>query len=134
MTDKKFRKDLKYNTDNSWIKIEDNIATIGMIPLACEKVKEFVFIQLPEKEKMITKGENYVSLEAIKWSGHLSSPLSGKIIEVNESLFDEPIKINQDPYGSWIIKIQIGDKAEIDELMQYEDAKRYYENEDEDEE
>ena len=117
---------LLYNKDNSWIKIEGDIATVGIIEVAAKKVKEFIFIKLPEKGKTIKKGEIYISLEAVKWSGHLESPVSGKIVEVNEKLFDEPSKINKDPYGSWIMKVKLSKKEELKELMNNKEAKKYY--------
>ena len=110
-------KDLKYNKDYSWIKITNDIATIGVTHFLTQRVKEFVFIKLPEQGQTVKKGETYVSLESIKWSGHISSPLTGKITEVNTSLFDEPSEINNNPYDSWIMKIQIKAKSEVDELM-----------------
>jgi glycine cleavage system H protein len=121
-----FPSGLLYNKDNSWVKVEGNIAIVGVIELAVKKVKEFVFIKLPEKGKEIKKDEEYVSLEAVKWNGHLGSPVSGKIVEVNESLFDEPSKINKDPYGIWIMKVKIKDRRELNKLMDYKKAKEYY--------
>lgn len=111
---------LLYNKDSSWIKIEDNIATIGVIEPIAKVLKEFLFIKLPDENK-IKKGEIYVSLETLKWSGHLTSPLSGNVIEVNESLYDEPNKINENPYKSWIMKIEIADKEEIEKLFEPEE-------------
>ncbi|MFP4423944.1 MAG: glycine cleavage system protein H [Candidatus Woesearchaeota archaeon] len=116
---------LKYNKDNSWVKVEGDIATVGVIEPAAKKV-EFVFIQLPEK-KEIKKGDTYVSLEGVKWSGHLSSPVTGEVIEVNEPLFDEPSKINEDPYGEWIMKVKLDDPKEAENLMDSEQAKKEYE-------
>jgi glycine cleavage system H protein len=83
-----------------------------------------VFIQLPEKNKKIKKGETYCSLEAIKWSGHLSSPLSGEIIEVNKPLFDDPSIINKDPYEKgWIVKLKISNKNELENLIRASEVK-----------
>lgn len=115
---------LLYNNDYSWVKLEDDVATLGIIKPACDKIEEFVFVKLPEKGQKIKKGEVYVSLEAIKWSGHLSSPFTGEIIEVNEEIFDEPGKINEDPYGKgWIAKIKLSNKEEKDELITAEKVK-----------
>jgi glycine cleavage system H protein len=111
---------LKYDKENSWVKVEGNTATIGIKESAAKKVKEFVLIDITEKEKEIKKGDTYASVEAVKWSGHLTSPLSGKIVEVNDSLFDEPSKINKDPCGSWIIKLEISNKDELNELSDSE--------------
>jgi glycine cleavage system H protein len=110
---------LLYNNDYSWVKIEGDVATLGITKTACDKVQEFVFVKLPEKSQQIKKGETYVSLEAIKWSGHLSSPLSGEVVEVNEDIFDEPSMINEDPYGKgWIAKIKMKDISEKDDLIE----------------
>ncbi|HDD70904.1 MAG TPA: glycine cleavage system protein H [Candidatus Woesearchaeota archaeon] len=93
--------------EDSWVKKEGNTAIVGLKKEIAEKVKEFVFIKLPEKGKEIKKGEEYVSVESVKWSGHFESPVSGQIIEVNESLFDEPSKINKDPENTWIMKVNL---------------------------
>jgi len=109
--------DLLYTKDNSWVKIEGDIAVVGVTELATKQVKEFVFIQLPKKGEQILKGKTYVSLESVKWSGHLQSPISGEITEVNEALFDEPSKINKDSYGSWIMKVKLSNKDELNDLL-----------------
>lgn len=112
-----FPKNLKYDEKYLWIHINEDVATVGIIKNAAELVKEFVFIQLPELGK-IKKGENLVSLEAMKWSGEIDSPLTGEIIEVNNDLFDEPSIINKDPYGKgWIAKIRIINNKELNALL-----------------
>lgn len=98
--------------NNSWIKVDMGIATVGVSDTAAKKVKEFVFIKLPVKGA-IKRGETYVSLEAVKWSGHLESPVSGEIIDVNQKLYDEPSAINKDPLGSWIMKVKMKDPNEL---------------------
>ena len=118
---------LKYNKDYSWVKIEDDTAVVGIVEPAAKKVKEFVFIKLPDKGKKINQDETYASVEAVKWSGHLSSPLSGEIIEVNNSLFDEPSLLNKEPYKKWIIKIKMQNPKEIESLMNANEAKKFYE-------
>lgn len=127
MSGKNFPEDLKYNKDYSWVKIDGDTATLGIIGPAAKKVKEFVFIKLPEKGKKIQKGENYVSVEAVKWSGHLSSPVTGEIIEVNKPLFDEPSKINKEPYESWIMKVKLDDTKETEKLLDSKEAEKFYE-------
>ncbi len=104
----KLPENLLYNKDYSWIEIDGDVATLGITNLASERVSEFVFIDLPKKGAKIKKGDTYVSLEALKWSGHLESPFGGEIVEVHDELFDEPEIINKDPYGDgWIVKIKI---------------------------
>jgi len=128
MIENNFPKNLKYNKDYSWVKVEGDTAILGIIGPGTKKVKEFVFIMLPEKGKKIKKGEKYVSLEAIKWTGHLSCPVTGEIISVNTPLFDEPSKINDDGYKNWIAKIKVENKKELDELMTSEEAIKFYES------
>lgn len=107
-----------YSKDYSWIKIDKDEAVLGLIKPATDKVQEFVFIDLPKKGQKLNKGDTYVSLEAVKWTGHLYSPLSGEIIEVNNELFNEPGIINQDPYGKgWIAKIKLTNPEEKDDLL-----------------
>lgn len=122
----KFPSELKYNQDYSWVELNNGVVKVGVIKPSAEKVKQFVFIDLPEEGKQIEEGENYVSLEAVKWSGHLSSPVSGKIVDVNQDLFDEPSKINQDPYDSWIMKVKLESKGQFEELMDSEEAEEFY--------
>jgi len=108
--------ELLYSRDHSWVKAEGDVATVGITAPAAAKVKEFVFIKLPKKGR-IRRGDTYVSLEAVKWSGHLSSPVSGDVVEVNAPLYDEPSMINRDPYGSWIMKVRMSDADELKELL-----------------
>ena len=122
---KEFRDGLKYSENHSWVKVERDTAILGITAHAADSVKEFVFIDLPQKGP-IKKGDTYVSLESIKWSGHLSSPVSGEIVEVNESLFDDPLKLNDDPYGNWICKVRISDPAELDSLMDAKQAEEHF--------
>jgi glycine cleavage system H protein len=122
-----FPEKLKYNEDYSWVKKDDDTVIIGVVDVSANNENEFVFIKLPEKGKKIKKGEVYVSIEAVKWSGHLSSPVSGEIVDVNEDLFNEPSRINQNPYKEWIMKVKLSDEKEINELKNSEEIKKYYE-------
>jgi glycine cleavage system H protein len=114
-------KNLLYGRDHSWVKIEGVVAAVGITMPAAAKVKEFIFIKLPEKGKTIRKGETYVSMESVKWSGHLSSPVSGEITDVNSPLYDEPSRINKDPYSSWIMKVRMSIPGEKKELLTTEE-------------
>lgn len=128
--EKDLPKNLLYNQDYSWLKIDDDIATLGIVKPAADKVKEFVFIKLPEVGKTIKKGDIYSSLEAVKWTGHLSSPLTGQIEAVNDEVFDEPSIINEDPYGKgWIAKIKLTKPEEKNELLSSEKVKPWLEEE-----
>ncbi len=121
-----FPTDLKYNQDYSWVKIEDDVAVLGVIDKAAKQVEEFVFVMLPEVGKRIIKDEVYLNLEAIKWSGHLTSPISGEVIEVNMDVFNEPSKINENSYQNWLVKVKITDKSELEQLIDADQAKEFY--------
>ncbi len=126
MTENSLPDNLFYNQDYSWARIEGDVAVLGVIKPAADKVKEFVFIKLPQKGQVLKKRDTYVSLEALKWSGHLSSPVSGEVIEVNDSLFDNPSVINKDPYGEgWIAKIKMSDEKEVEELIDADEAEKW---------
>lgn len=116
---------LLYNKDSSWVKLEGDIATVGVIEPAAKRVKEFVFARLPEKGKKIRQGEDYVALEALKWSGHLSSPVSGEIVEVNSSLFNDPSQINKEPYKNWVMKVHLDDKEGLKSLFKAKDVEAW---------
>jgi glycine cleavage system H protein len=106
-----------YDEYYTWARIENDVLSVGIVKPAADLVKEFVFIQLPQKDKKIRKGDIYVSVEAVKWSGHMKSPVTGTIVEVNDKLFDEPSLINKKPYDEWIAKIQIQNPEELKSLM-----------------
>ena len=119
-----FPEELKYDKKYLWIKLVEGVATIGIISSAAALAKEFVFIQLPDKGK-IKKGDTLVSLEAMKWSGEVESPLSGEIIEVHDALFDDPSIINKDAYGEgWIAKMKVTNEDELKELLSAKERKK----------
>jgi glycine cleavage system H protein len=114
----KFPENLKYSEDHEWVKIDGNIATIGITEFAQSELGDVVFIELPEVDDEINEGEPFGTIEAVKTVSDMLSPLSGKVMEVNESLNDKPETINSDPYGKgWIVKIELSNENEIDELM-----------------
>ncbi len=126
MTNNNLPNNLFYNRDYSWARIENDTAVLGVIKPAADKVKEFVFIKLPKEGQALKRGETYVSLEALKWSGHLGSPLSGEVIEVNDPLFDKPSVINKSPYDEgWIAKIKISDQSEVQKLLKADEAQKW---------
>ena len=107
---------LLYNKDSSWVKVDGKFAYVGVIEPSAKVVKEFLFIKLPEIGR-INQGDTYVSLEALKWSGHLSSPVTGEIVEVNNALFDEPETINEHPYLKWVMKVKLTDPTCLQKLF-----------------
>jgi glycine cleavage system H protein len=118
-----FPDSLLYDKKNCWVKIEDNIAKIGLTDKAAESVKEFVFIEMPEEGKKVSKGEDLLAVEAVKWSGHIESPLSGEVVKTNDEVFDDPSLINKDPYKNWIVKLKVDNLKEKEELLSAEQRK-----------
>ncbi len=106
-----------YDKGYSWVKIEGDVAEVGIARPLASAAKEFIFIELPKKG-YIKKNDVYVSLESVKWTGHLESPVEGEIIEVNNKLFDEPSLINKEPYKNWIMKVKLSKKP--DDLLNAE--------------
>lgn len=114
----KVPEELKYTKEHDWVKIQDNIATVGITDYAQEQLTDVVFVELPEKGKQVEKGNNLANVESVKSVSAIFAPLSGEVIEINEKLSDAPETINKSCYGEgWIAKIRIKDKAELDSLM-----------------
>lgn len=125
-----FPDELKYIQTHEWIRIEDNIATIGITDYAQHQLGDIVYIELPEIGTVLQKGDNVAEIESVKAVGELMMPLSGKIIEVNTGLADNPESVNLSPYGTgWMVKIEISDKSEINEFLTVEAYKVIVETE-----
>ena len=120
-----FPKELKYSKDHEWLRIEGNNAVIGITEFAQAELGDIVFVDIESEGETLEKEEVFGSVEAVKTVSDLFMPIQGKIIMFNEKLEDSPELINTDPYGEgWIIKINISDGAELDELL---DASAYHE-------
>jgi glycine cleavage system H protein len=110
--------DLKYHPGDLWTRIDGNIATVGVTFYAQNQLGDVVYVGLPEMDDEVTQGETMGSIESVKTISDLKAPLSGKVIAVNESLADEPEKINADPYGEgWVAKLEITDPTELVGLL-----------------
>lgn len=110
--------ELKYTKDHEWVKIEGETAIIGITDFAQKELGEIVYIDVDTVDETLDKDEVFGSVEAVKTVSDLFLPLSGEIIEFNETLEDEPEKVNQDPYGEgWMIKITISDTSEAENLL-----------------
>lgn len=117
--------DLRYTKEHEWIKIDGDVATIGITDFAQGELGDIVFIDVDTLEQELGKDEVFGSVEAVKTVSDLFMPLGGTVQEMNESLEGEPEKVNSDPYGEgWMVKVKISDMSQIDELM---DAKAYKE-------
>ena len=98
--------ELKYTKDHEWMKMEGDIAVIGISDFAQDALGDVVFINLPEVGDTVTAGESFGDIESVKAVSDVNSPVTGVIVEVNEELADSPENLNSDPYGSWIIKVE----------------------------
>ena len=110
--------ELKYTKDHEWIKVEDNVATIGITDYAQGELGDIVYVEIEALDEELQKEEIFGSVEAVKTVSDLFLPVSGKITHINESLEDNPELINEDPYNKgWIIKMEIQTPSELDELL-----------------
>jgi len=118
----KIPKDLKYTNDHEWVKIEGDVATVGITDFAQVELGDIVYVEVETVDETLEREEVFGTVEAVKTVSDLFSPLSGEIIEFNESLEDEPEKVNTDPYGEgWMVKIKFSDASEIDDLLSAEE-------------
>lgn len=116
--------ELKYTKDHEWVKIDGDIATVGITDFAQSELGDIVYVEVETLDETLDKEEVFGSVEAVKTVSDLFLPLSGEIIEFNEALEDEPEKVNTDPYGEgWMIKIKMSDASEVDGLMSADDYK-----------
>lgn len=116
--------ELKYTKDHEWVSIEGDIATVGITDFAQGELGDIVYVEVETLDETLDKEEVFGTVEAVKTVSDLFLPLSGEIIEFNESLEDDPEKVNSDPYGEgWMIKIKISNPDEVEELLSDSDYK-----------
>lgn len=112
-----FPEDLKYTDDHEWVRVQGNIATIGVTDHAASELGDVVYVDI-EMNGAVSKGDTLGTIEAVKTVADLFSPISGTITEVNTGLNDNPEVVNSDAYGNgWIVKIELSDASELEELM-----------------
>jgi len=110
--------DLKYTKEHEWVQTEGGVATVGITDYAQGELGDIVFVELPEVGAEVKIMEPFGTIEAVKAVSDLYSPLTGKVVEVNNALDNDPTAINSDPYGDgWIIKIEMADPEELGQLM-----------------
>ncbi len=109
---------LKYTEDHEWVKIEGDTATVGVTDFAQGELGDIVYVEVETVGETLERGDEFGTVEAVKTVSELFSPLSGEILEFNDSLESEPEKVNSDPYGKgWMVKIKISNPDEIAELL-----------------
>ena len=115
---------LKYTKDHEWVSVEGDIATVGITDFAQKELGDIVYVEVETLDQTLKKDEVFGTVEAVKTVSDLFLPLSGEIIEFNDSLESDPEKVNSDPYGDgWMVKVKISDASEIEALLSSEDYK-----------
>lgn len=110
--------ELKYTKDHEWVKIEADVATIGITDFAQGELGDIVYVEVETLDEELKSEDIFGTVEAVKTVSDLFAPISGTVIEFNEALEEEPEKVNSDPYGEgWMIKMSIADTSELDSLM-----------------
>ena len=118
-----FPENLRYTSEHEWIRVEGDVAYVGITDYAQSELGEIVFVDVPTLGETVAQGEVFGSVEAVKTVSDLNMPVTGEVLEINGALDAQPELVNNDPYGEgWIIRIAVKDAAELDKLM---DAKAY---------
>ncbi len=117
--------DLKYTKDHEWIRLEGDVATVGITDFAQGELGDIVFVEVETEGETLDKEETFGSVEAVKTVSDLFMPVSGEVLEFNEEIESSPELVNEDPYGKgWMVKIKLSDSSEMDDLL---DATAYQE-------
>jgi glycine cleavage system H protein len=116
---------LHYSKDHEWVRVEDGVVVIGITDHAQEQLGDVVYVELPKPGESFSAHESFGSVESVKAVSEIFTPVAGEITEANDSLTDEPEKVNKDPYGDgWMIKVRMSTPGEVDSLLtaaEYED-------------
>lgn len=114
---------VKYTKEHEWVRVEDDVATIGITNYAQEQLGDVVFVELPDVDTEVEPGNEFAVVESVKAASEVYSPIGGTVVEVNEDLAAKPGLVNEDAEGEgWFVKVKLSDPDEVDELM---DARAY---------
>ncbi len=120
-----YPKELRYTTEHEWVRVEEDLAVLGVTDFAQKELGEVVFVELPEVGHVFDSGDEIGTIESVKAVAEVFTPLAGEIVEINEALKDDPELINEDPHGDgWLVKIKYSASSDLDDLM---DAEAYEE-------
>ena len=118
--------EIKFSKEHEWIIVDGDVATIGITKHATEMLGDIVFVELPEKGSNVEKDKNAGVVESTKAASDVYTPISGEVVDTNQSIVDDPSKINSDPEGTaWFFKLKIKDKSEINGLMSKDDYTKF---------
>lgn len=112
---------LRYSETHEWVKVEGDIAIVGVTDFAQSEMGDITYVDMPDADDEVVKDEEFGALESVKASSDLISPVSGVVVENNEALEDAPELVNQDPYENWIIKVKMSDPEELNDLISAEE-------------
>jgi len=120
----------KFAKTHEWVKVDGNLAIVGISNHAQEKLGDVVYVDLPQVGKVVKKNEAFMSVESVKAASDIYAPVSGKIVEVNEKLSNQPELINKDAEGEgWLVKIEMSDPSELSDLLDEESYRMFCEEE-----
>ena len=118
--------DVKYSKEHEWIKLDGDVATIGITKHATEMLGDIVFAELPEKGSNVEKDGTAGVVESTKAASDVYTPVSGEVVDINQAILDDPSKINEDPENTaWFFKLKIKDLSEMDTLMNKDDYDKF---------
>ena len=110
--------DLKYSESHEWVRVEGDVATVGITDHAQAELTDVVFVELPEVGVTVQSGESCMVVESVKTASDVNAPVSGEVTEVNQAVADDPALVNTDPYGDgYLFKVRMSDPSELDDLM-----------------
>ena len=113
--------DLQYTKSHEWVRVEGDVATVGITDHAQDELGDVVFVELPEQGATLEAGDSFGAVESVKAVSDLYAPVGGEVVEVNSALEDSPEKINEDPYGEgWILKLQVSGEGDLLSAADYE--------------
>ncbi|MFN3147551.1 MAG: glycine cleavage system protein GcvH [Paracoccaceae bacterium] len=117
---------MKFTEEHEWLRVEDDLVVVGITDHAAEQLGDVVFVELPEVETQVAKGDEVVVIESVKAAADILAPVDGEIVEVNESLVDSPAMVNEDPLGAgWFFKLKLDDLSVLDDLMTEDEYKDF---------
>ncbi len=108
---------LKYTKDHEWMAIDDGVGRVGITDFAQKQLGDVVFVELPDVGAVVTQGQPFGTIESVKAVSELFAPVSGEVIEVNDSLKDKPEQVNTEPHEAWMVAIRLSSPAQADELL-----------------
>lgn len=108
---------LRYAESHEWVKLEGDIATVGITDYAQHALGNIVYVDMPEVGDEVAQGEDFGAVESVKAASDLISPVSGEVVEINEALEDSPELVNEDAFSNWIMKVKVSDASELDNLL-----------------